>query len=262
MSKNTPGGGGDSPVMSSPESSTGFMSPPGGGGAKLTPAPAGLVSQIPGQQKQHGTFAGYGIGLHGPVHGAGPSGGDQYAPKPAASAHQGPWGVRPGGPAYDPWGAAPAADDMAGRRPAYAANPAPPRVLVTDHSPTRSAPGRFVDAPSAGSSASPAEHCYKVRSSSFDLDGVFVLQADLELRSPGAPGASIPDRRDASIPDGGDASIPVEPSALIPSPKLTFPRLSETNSDIFTDVSWACTRPWTDRKSCPGLLSRQSRSTS
>lgn len=262
MSKNTSGGGGDSPVMSSPESSTGFMSPPGGGGAKLTPAPAGLVSQIPGQQKQHGTFAGYGIGLHGPVHGAGPSGGDQYAPKPAASAHQGPWGVRPGGPAYDPWGAAPAADDMAGRRPAYAANPAPPRAVVTDHSPTRPAPGRFVDAPSAGSSASPAEHCYKVRSSSFDLDGVFVLQADPELRSPGAPGASIPDRRDASIPDGGDASIPVGPSALIPSSKLTFPRLSETNSDIFTDVSWACTRPWTDRKSCPRLLSRQSRSTS
>lgn len=262
MSKNNSGAGGDSPVMSSPESSTGFMSPPGGGGAKLTPAPAGLVSQIPGQQKQHGKFAGYGIGLHGPIHGAAPSGGDQYAPMPAASAHQGPWGSRPGGPAYNPWGAAPAADDMAGRRPAYAANPAPPRVVVTDRSPTRPAPGRFDDGPSASSSASPAEHCYKVRSSCFDLDIVLFLQADPELRSQGAPGASIPDGCEASIPDGRNASIPVGPIASIPSSKLTFSRLSETNSDIFTDVSWACTRPWTDRKSCPGTSSRPSRSIS
>jgi len=173
MSKNTSGGVPESPAMSSPESSTGCRSPPGGGGAKLTPAPAGLVSQIPGQQ---GKFAGYGIGLHDPFHDAGQPAGDQYTPNPAAPARQGPWGAHPGS-AYSPqgpgWGLASAADDMGAMGPSYGANPVP-RVTVTDNSLTRLALGRLGDGPS--SSASPAESCYKVRSSSFELGGVSIAR--------------------------------------------------------------------------------------
>ncbi|KAK1830756.1 hypothetical protein QBC39DRAFT_103140 [Podospora conica] len=152
-----------SPTLSSDGSSVGGLSPPGGGGAKLTPAPPGHVSQIPGQKERAAAarsqpqqspqpqFAGYGIGLHN-------QGGQEYEyVAPTTSAHQASWGHGATGPAHQSqgiWGPPPPSREEVGSGggpPPLYLSPSGARPSTTPY------PGGLGD----GHNSNPAEGFYK-----------------------------------------------------------------------------------------------------